>query len=525
MPVSQTTSRRRGAPLEIPLELAGRPGPQALRLQAGLRDAILAGRLAAGLRLPSSRDLAAQLGLGRNAVVAAYEALVGEGLLAADLGAGTFVAARLPRPPAPPAATDAQAPPNHRACALGVTAAAPDLMARLAAALRRRTLAAGAADLAYGDPRGSEALRREIALHLAASRGIRCDPSCILIVGGIQQGLRLCAEALMAPGDPVWFEDPGYPAAWRALTAAGLRPVPVPVDGEGIDVAEGRRRAPAARAAYVTPSNQFPTGVTLAMERRLALLDWARAQKAWVLEDDYDNEFRYDGLPLTALAGIGGDRVIYCGTFSKSLFAGLRLAYCVVPPAAMGRVVATREAHDRFPPVLLEAALAELMADGTLARHTRRMRSRYRAGRDVLAQALGEAAGDRLALVVPRQGLHLLAHLPPGTPPGAAARILALSGIGARLLGEMRHGAPGPEGFVLGFAGHAPRDLAAAARALGAAIRTVLDGDAPRLDTAAHPLYLSPSGPAGPQDSDGCDPPCGPNPWLSSSRSSSPWDC
>ncbi|RVU12493.1 PLP-dependent aminotransferase family protein, partial [Methylobacterium oryzihabitans] len=347
------------------------------------------------------------------------------------------------------------------------------LLRRLAGAVRRRMLRAGAAELGYGDPRGGEALRRQVAAHLAASRGLRCEPGQVVIVGGTQHGLRLCAEALLAPGDAVWFEDPGYPTARRTLEAAGLRPVPVPVDGEGLDVAAGRRGAP-ARAAYVTPSNQFPTGATMSMARRLALLDWARAAGAWVLEDDYDNEFRYDGPPLTALAGLdGGDRVIYLGTFSKTLFPGLRLAYLVLPPAAVGPVLAVRATHDRFPPGLTDAAVADLMADGTLAAHTRRMRRRYRAARDRLAAALDTAAGGRLRLVVPPQGLHLLAYLPEDAQAGAAAAIRARAGIEARLVSEMRIVPGGPDGFVLGFAGYAPAELEAAAAALGRAVRGV----------------------------------------------------
>ncbi len=474
MPDPTTTSEARLAALDIPLNIAGAAGGQASRVQAALRDAILDGRLAAGLRLPSSRALAGQLGIRRNAVVTAYESLQGDGLLDAGVGSGTFVAARLPTPPAAPTAPFTLPPPQHRCCALGLTAADPDLMAQLARALRRRVLGAGAADLAYGDPRGSRALREQIALHLAASRGIRCDPGCIVVISGTQQGLRLCAEALLRPGDGVWFEDPGYPAARRAMEAAGLHPIPVPVDADGIDVAEGRRRGASARAVYVTPSNQFPTGTTLSMPRRLALLDWARVEDAWVLEDDYDNEFRYDGPALTALAGIGGDRVVYCGTFSKAVFAGLRLAYLVVPPGAIGRVVAAREAYDRFPPSLNEAAIADLMADGTLARHTRRMRARYRAARDALAAALAQAAGGLLRVEVPRQGLHILAHLPAGAPEDAAGRIRALAGVEARLLSEMRLAAKGPDGFVLGFAGHRVPDLEAAARALARAARAIL---------------------------------------------------
>jgi len=471
-----TTSRRPRFVLDLPLRLESAAGNQARQVHASLRSAILGGQLGAGLRLPSSRALAGQLGVGRNAVVVAYEHLDADGLVEARQGAGTYVAACLPaRPQAPGAAPRVAGAPSQRACALGCTEIDLALLRRVGSAVRRRIAGADPADLGYGDPRGSEALRRQIAAHLAASRGIVCDPACIVVVSGVQQGLRLCAEALLARGDAIWFEDPGYPAACRTLRAAGLDLVPVPVDGEGIDVAAGRAGAAQARAAYVTPSNQFPTGVTMSMARRLALLEWARAAQAWVLEDDYDNEFRYEGPPLTALAGIdGGDRVIYLGTFSKTLFAGLRLAYLVLPPAAVERVVAMRAVHDRFPPSLAERAVADLMADGTLAAHTRRMRKRYRAGRDALAGALAQEAVGLLRIVVPPQGLHLLAHLPDGLPPDTAARIRDEAGIEARIVSEMRLTAATPDGFVLGFAGHPEAALRAAAADLAAAARAVL---------------------------------------------------
>lgn len=468
-----TTSKRRREALEIPLQLDRAAGNQARQVHASLRSAILDGRLAAGLRLPSSRALADQLGIRRNAIVVAFEHLESDGLVEMRQGAGTFVAARLPRRSAMPEALPHKVAETRRgAFALGQTSADPILMRQLAGVMRRRITAATGAELGYGDPRGSEALRRQIAAQLAASRGILCDPSHILVVSGVQQGLRLCMEALLRPGDAVWMEDPGYPVARRTLAAAGARLVPVPVDGEGLDVAAGRRQAATAAAAYVTPSNQFPAGVTMSMGRRIQLLDWARAAQAWVFEDDYDNEFRYAGPPLTALAGLGGsDRIIYFGTFSKMLFAGLRLAYVVLPAAAVEPVVAARAAFDRFPPSLTEGAVAELLADGALAAHTRRMRMRYRAARDAVAETLRRTAGDLLDIVVPQQGLHLLARLPAGLPAGAAARIRERAGIEAWLLAETRMLPASPDGFILGFAGHDLGALTAAAERLGRAVR------------------------------------------------------
>jgi len=467
-----TTRPRKGELLDVPLLLDPAAGSQSSQVHAGLRAAILGGRLAAGLRLPSSRTLAAQLGLRRNAVITAYEQLLSDGLAEARTGAGTYVAAQVPRVPAAAAPLPAPLPAaTRKPFAIGQTHVDAELRNRLGRALRRRLAAAGPAELGYGDPRGDEEIRAAIAGHLAATRGVACDPGCILVTSGTQQALRLCAETLLRPGDAVWMEDPGYPSARRIFEAVGARPVPVPVDAAGLDAEEGRRRA-AARAAYVTPSHQFPTGVAMSMARRIALLDWAREAEAWVLEDDYDSEFRYAGPPLTALAGIDGHgRVIYIGTFSKTLFAGLRLGFVVLPPTLLARITAARAVSDRFPPALLGGAVAELITEGGFAAHIRRMRSRYRAARDLVADTLAHASGGLLRVAIPDQGLHLLALLPPGLPPGAAPQIRAAAGIEAWLLSETRMVQAGPDGFVLGFSGYALPALKRAAERLGEAVR------------------------------------------------------
>jgi GntR family transcriptional regulator/MocR family aminotransferase len=466
------TNPPKAAPLELPLLLEG-GGSQSSRLHAGLRAAILGGRLPAGLRLPASRVLAEQLGLRRNAVVVAYEQLLSDGLAEARTGAGTFVAPHLPPAAAPAAPAPALPAAGQGAFALGRTHPDPLLLNQFSRALRRCLATPDPAHFGYGDPRGSPALREAVAAHLAATRGIACDPGRVLITSGTQQALRLCAETLLRPGDAAWMEDPGYPAARRTFEAAGARLVPVPVDAAGLDVAEGWQRAPAARLAYVTPSHQFPTGVTMSMARRLALLDWARQAGAWVLEDDYDSEFRYAGPPLTALAGIDAEaRVIYLGTFSKTLFPGLRIGYAVLPPALLPRIVAARAVADRFPPGPMADAVAALLAGGGFAAHIRRMRSRYRAARDLVAATLARSSGGRLRIVVPDQGLHLLAILPDGLPEGTAARLRAQAGVEAWLLSETRMAPAGPDGFVLGYSGHAPAALQRAAERLGEAVRT-----------------------------------------------------
>ena len=473
--------------LDLALQLDGMAGSQPSRVHAGLRAAILDGRLAAGTRLPSSRTLAEQLGLRRNAVVVAYEHLLSDGLAEARVGAGTYVTAHLPHGAAP-AGHGAPPVPVARQIpfALGRTHADPATLRRLAGAVRRRLATADPAYFGYGDPRGSQELRTALSSHLAATRGLRCDPGCILITGGTQQGLRLCAEALLQPGDGVWLEDPGYPAARRLFAAAGARIAAVPVDGSGLMVREGRGRAPDARLAYVTPSHQFPTGAVMSMARRAALLEWAREADAWVLEDDYDSEFRFAGPPLTALAGIDAHaRVVYLGTFSKSLFPGLRLGFLVVPPPLVDGILAARAVADRFPPGLAACAVADLIADGTFAAHVRRMRARYRSARDVVTDAVVRSSGGLLQVVVPDQGLHLVAALPPDVSSETARRIRAAADIQCWLLSECRQSSEGPDGFVLGFSGYDLPALRQAAERLGAAVRAQLGRGARDQDRSA----------------------------------------
>ncbi len=471
MPISPTTPL---AGAGLPIRLDPTIPNQALRVRAGLRDAITGGRLRPGLRLPSSRALAEELGVGRNAVVAAFEHLIGDGLIEARRGAGTYVAAALPPPPGAPTKPDF-APKSvvRRPCALGVTHVEPALLARLGAAARRRIAGATAEALGYGDPRGDARLRARIAEFLAVNRGLRCDPDCVMIVSGTQHGLRLCVDALLSPGDPVWMEEPGYGASKSTLIAGGARLVPVPVDSEGIDVEAGLAAEPRARAVYVTPSHQFPTGAQMSMARRVRLLDFAREAGAWVFEDDYDSEYRYSGPPLTALAGIAGERVIYLGTFAKTLFPGLRIGYMALPPEAVAPVAEARASLDRFPPAFMQAAVADLMEDGGLAAHARRMRVRYAAARDALVASLSAASPRLLSVDAPQQGLHLIARLGPDLPPEAAPEIRRRADVDALLLSEARLGAGGPEGFILGFSGFEPAALGEAGRRLVEAARSI----------------------------------------------------
>lgn len=432
-------------------------GPQRRALYAALRGLIETGRLPPGAKLPPTRDLAARLSVARGAVVAAFEMLVSDGFAEARVGSGTFVAGAVPRVQ-PPLPVMAEAPlvgalPGD----LGLATADQRTLDQFRAILHRQMARPPVAQFAYGDPRGDAGLRAEIAAYLQMARGVRLQPEQIVLTAGTQGALDLVARAVLAPGDQVWMEDPGYPAARAALQDMQL--VPVPVDGQGLDVAAGIAAAPGARAAYVTPSHQFPLGVVMTMPRRLALLDWAARAGAWVIEDDYDSEFRHAGPPLTALQGMdGGGRVIYVGTFSKALMPGLRLGYLGLPEPLIAPVLALRRRVDRYPPVLAEASLAEFLREGHFAAHLRRARRKVRAARDALVAAL-RAGG--LEVAAPEQGLHLVAPLPQGADDRAVAQAARAAGLGGRALSLMYLGAAQP-GLVLGFSGHAPEVLAGA---------------------------------------------------------------
>jgi GntR family transcriptional regulator/MocR family aminotransferase len=442
------------------------------QLYNGYRDAIVEGRLGPGERLPSTRALADELGLSRIPVVGAFEQLLAEGYLESRVGAGTFVARVLPdvgpRTPGRPGPVR----PGRRPVAAGpmrlVTAPEPwlagrgafrvsqpavdafplALWARLSA---RHARSSSPRQLEYGDPMGQRPFREVLAGYLGAARAVRCDAEQIMVVSGSQQALELSARVLLEPRSPVWVEEPGYSGARDVLTMAGADLVPVPVDDEGLDVAAGVRLASNARAAYVTPSHQYPLGATLSAPRRLALLDWARRSGAWILEDDYDSEYRYGSPPIAALQGLDrDDRVIYIGTFSKVLFPALRVGYLVVPRDLVPRFARVRDAVDLFPPTQNQAVLTEFIADGHYARHLRRMRLLYRERRSALVAALSEELGD-VGVHGAEAGMHLVVTLPPGVRDRAVAIRAAEAGLWVMPLSETYIGARKRHGFVLGF--------------------------------------------------------------------------
>jgi GntR family transcriptional regulator/MocR family aminotransferase len=452
------------------------------QLYEELRQAILDGRLSAGARLPSTRALAARLHLSRNTVLGAFAQLLAEGYLEGRVGSGTYVARALPddllevrgAPSPPGAAHGGRRGLSKRGRVIaGARAGAalhpapepspfrigrPDLdhfpferWARLSA---RRWRHATAALVSYGDPAGYAPLREAIAGHLHAARGVKGSAAQVILTAGSQQALDLAARLLLDPEDAVWIEDPGYLGARGIFRAAGARLVPVRVDDEGIDVAAGVRAAPAARLAYVTPSHQYPLGMTMSLARRFALLDWAARHDAWIVEDDYDSEFRYAGRPIASLQSLDtSGRVIYVGTFSKVLIPGVRVGYLVVPPRMVEAFLAGRALVDQAGPGVTHAILADFIAEGDYARHLRRMRALY-AGRQRLLLDVA-AAEMRGVLDVPARdgGMTLVGWLPPGVDGEEASRAALARGVEVTPVSRFCLKPLARHGLALGYAG------------------------------------------------------------------------
>ena len=388
-------------------------------LYTELRAAILDRRLKPGSRMPSTRGLSKQYALARGTVTAVFDNLKSEGYIESKVGAGTFVSLYIPdhsmATPADSADTPVEPsnaglarrgqdavqgvrllPASHsvgkafRSYEPAIDLFPVDLWSRVAGRVLRR---APRSLYGQGDARGYLPLRKAIAEYVGSARGVRCDAGQIIITSGAQQALDIVARMLLDPGDAVWMEDPGYPGAVFSLRAAGAQVVPVPVDGDGLIVEEGRKAQPRARMAYVTPSNQFPLGVAMAQHRRRELLDWAAQENAWIVEDEYDAEYRYFGRPLTSLQGT--DRsgcVIYVGTFTKMLFNSLRLGFLVVPERIVDAFAAARTLLDRHPPTLDQAILADFILDGHFGHHVRRMRQMYARRMAVLCDAESSTA-------------------------------------------------------------------------------------------------------------------------------------
>ncbi|WP_293776885.1 PLP-dependent aminotransferase family protein, partial [uncultured Oxalicibacterium sp.] len=407
--------------------------------------------------------LAAELNLARGTVDMAYRILADEGYFEVRGAAGTVVSPALPqavvaKPPAhvpqpSPAVMvdhDGKAPKPLQLGLPALDAFPRKVWNRL---VTHRLRGSEPMRFAYPHPQGYDELRERIATYLGVSRGVVCVPEQVFITTGLRTSLELTLSSLSTPGDGFWFEDPGYLLARPFLQNAAVRVIPVPVDDHGMMVEEGRQRAPHAKFAMVTPSHQSPLGVTLSLERRMALLDWASQAGAWIIEDDYDSEFRYQGRPLPALKSLDkNDRVIYAGTFSKVMFPGLRLAYAVAPRSAVARFQAVASHLNAGCPYLLQASVADFMADGHFARHLKKMRQLYAERRSMTQCAFQEALGERIHLTLQPGGLHLLARLADHENDIQLAERSRAAGLAVHPLSRWYIEAPSRQGLLMGFA-------------------------------------------------------------------------
>ncbi len=476
------------------------------QLYTHLRTAILSGKLKHGMKLPSTRALADELNVSRNTVFNTYRQLTAEGYLESVEGSGTFVARVLPDLLL--TTPDHQIPIGTQPCRTGsrqplfserarLQLAAPQMTASLppSSSALPRPFASGTPALdafpyklwsrlvvqqarrmpgsafTYQDSAGYRPLREAIAAHVTVSRQVHCTPEQIIIVPGSQGALDLAARMLIDAGDPVWIEDPGYLGARGALLSAAAQIIPVPVDDEGLVVDVGIARAPQARLVYLTPSHQFPLGATLSLARRLALLDWAKRADAYILEDDYDSEYRFVGRPLAALQGLDdADRVIYIGTFSKVLFPALRIGYLILPPSLVDAFLAVRRLIDVHPPMLEQSVLAEFITEGHFTRHLRRMRALYAERRAALLEAVRELP---LEIHSPEAGIHCIGWLPNGLDDRSVVRQAAAHGLDLWTISDFSLEPLTRQGLLLGYGGFSVPEIKKGVRRLATALRSV----------------------------------------------------
>lgn len=473
---------------------------------SAIRKMIFSGSLSAGERLPSTRTLAADLSLSRTTINHVFERLTEEGLIESRIGAGSFVRPqlghhlhRLPTPTREKRAERHQnlqlarcmeqaighfgsrIPHERRAFTTGTPAFDTFPMAQWARLVTRHFRSARKTIMGYGDPEGYMPLRVAIAAHLKGNRGLDCDPAQVFIVSGAQQAFNLTASILLNPGDTVWLENPGAIGARNSFIASGMHCVPVPIDGEGLQVQEGLRRAPSFRLAFVTPSHQQPLGSTLSLARRIELLQAAEQSDAWILEDDYDGDFRYQGVPLPTLQSLDTtERVIYVGTFSKSLFPALRLGYMVVPPILVDTFHAVWGSFLHGAPTSLQAVLADFIDEGHFATHIRRMCKLYAARHDALIGASTLRLGGLLDVQPTGTGFHTVGLLPADmdeieVSAAAALRDLSVSPVARYCIEPVRQ-----HGLVLGFSTIGPAEIAAGVDVLAQVLEVFRSGVACR---------------------------------------------
>ena len=475
--------------------------PMYRQLYDWFRRAIIDGQMRPGQRVPSTRGLAVELKISRIPVLNAYEQLLAEGYFETFVGAGTCVARSIPEDTLSPPAVKVR-----KGSKQIVEKQGPRRMSRRGAALThvpaqswldnlgafrvslpaldnfpmgvwsklvaRHSRRPPRGIMAYGDAMGYLPFREAIAEYLGAVRGVRCETSQILVTTGSQQALQISAQVLLDPKDQVWMEEPGYPGARQAFMTAGAQLIPVRVDHDGMNVAEIIRRSGNARAVYVTPSHQYPMGMTMGATRRMLLLNWAVRTGAWIIEDDYDSEYRFGSRPIMSLQGLDTDgRVIYVGTFSKVMFPALRLGYVVVPKDLVPAFSAARDAADIFSSTLYQAVLTDFIREGHFARHIRRMRMLYMERRRALVRAIHTQMGDMLEVIGAEAGMHLVALLPPSINDVAVSRNAAQRGISAMPLSSCYLKPPTKSGLILGYGGANAHQIHDGIRKLGMSVR------------------------------------------------------
>lgn len=463
--------------LFLPFLQADTQTPRYQQLFRAFQQAILNGTLPTGTRLPASRPLAQALKLSRNTVKTAFEMLLAEGYIETRHGAGSYVSGRLPdarctqpsalqqnnrnsaEPPLSRLAQRLQQMPDRNPPSNGqlLQTARPCLQSFPWSQWQRHVTAAARQMKHHvsSAPAGNRLLREQVADYLQVVRGLSCTPEQIIICAGSQQAVYMALRLLLNEGDPILVEDPGYQGIEGALIATGARKIAVPADSDGFQLDAGLAQCPEARVAMVTPSRNYPMGYTLSLARRLELIRWATDCSGWILEDDYDSEFRFDGPPLTALQGLGGEhRVIYTGTFSRILHPSIRLGYLVLPPTLVELFNNARRYLDGGLPQLPQQALATFMASGQFASHVRRMRKLYQQRRDHLHQRIMQQHGHLLSRVEADGGMHSVYLLPEGLDDQQIADQAGGLNLGIRALSRFYSQPSPPQGLVIGFAGY-----------------------------------------------------------------------
>jgi GntR family transcriptional regulator / MocR family aminotransferase len=455
-------------------------------------DAIVKGNLRPGQRVPSTRSLSSELGVSRIPVLSAYAQLIAEGYFQSRTGAGTTISLSLPEHNLLPARGGERSVtgPSRHVRALGQSPQSPESfenplwrrgwgpfgVGQVASdefpfriwnsLVARQCRATGLKSLDYGHPMGLKELREALAVYLRTARGVRCESDQIMIVSGSQQALDIAVRVLLKPGSHVWMEEPGYRYARRVFSLNGCHAVPVPVDDQGLNVALGVKQCRKARAVLVTPSHQYPLGATMSASRRLQLLDWATRSGSWILEDDYDSDYRYESSPISSLQGLDSNsRVVYIGTFSKVLFPSLRLGYLVIPRDLIARFLAVRVAMDIGPATLCQAVLADFIQEGHFSRHIRRMRLLYRERRNVLVRSIEKEFGATGEVTGEQAGMHLCLVLN-GISDREIAGRAAHENLWLAPLSSSYMGKNARQGFILGFGSTAVSETAHAVQKL-----------------------------------------------------------